>query len=531
MKNIRNAKKILYYIVPAIGILCIGMRSQPILGAQGESIVTGRENPFAKINKPKALQTPASTLASSEFIGEAPELLVAIVTPRSLNAQTLASAIEGMSSPYGNISVDSQSNSLVICDTKEFLDKILEEVRKVDGAPQQMLFFETVTLKFLEAESLVTVLEGMISPYGSVTANKNTNSLVIRDTKENLARIISEIEKADRTPKQVMVEVVIVDVQLNDDTEIGINWDLLSNKNYDIIYRQNFTNRLGSTPADEDTIANATAYNTVGVGGDFSVISGTIRHVLALLQQKRNVEILASPRAMVVSGQSATIKAVEEVPYLEVSDTAAGGAGALTSTKFKEVGITLNVTSTIKDGNNIFLTLSAEQSVRTGVSSTGVPLVDTRLADTSLMLTDGQIVVMGGLRRQEKTKQVEQIPIIGDIPLIGLLFRYTHTVVNNTELVVFLSPHIYKKGEPIPEDQMSKYREITDRPMLSPSPQKNREAAKKRLLKRIEELQNEKNKDVTEELLSNLSELEEILSQEMQETLDSSQDVLANKSK
>ena len=95
MKNTRNARKTLYYIVAAIGILCMGIRSQPILGAQGESIVTGRENPFAKIDKPKVLQTPASTLASSEFTGEGPELLVAIVTPRSLNAQTLASAIEG----------------------------------------------------------------------------------------------------------------------------------------------------------------------------------------------------------------------------------------------------------------------------------------------------------------------------------------------------------------------------------------------------------------------------------------------------
>jgi hypothetical protein len=169
---------------------------------------------------------------------------------------------------------------------------------------------------------------------------------------------------------------------------------------------------------------------------------------------------------MVVSGESANIKAVEEIPYSEVSDTAAGGAGAITSTKFKEVGVNLQVSGTITDGNDIFLTVDTEQNVMTSESSTGVPVVDTRKATTSLLLKDGQIVVMGGLRRQETTKQVDQIPILGDIPLLGFLFKYANTIVNNTELIVFLSPHIYKDGEPIPEGAMSKFNEITERPML-----------------------------------------------------------------
>ncbi len=529
MKGTKRAGRIFSHIIIAIGMWCMVTQSQPTLGAQGGPTV-GRENPFAKI-RPKALPTPATVLSGSEFGGEVPELLVAVVTPKSLDATALGSAIEGMSSPYGSISVDAKTNSLVICDTQEILEKILAEVRKADGTPQQMVFLETVNLKFLEAETLVEVLQGMSSPYGSVTANKNTNSLIIRDTEENLSRILEEIQKVDRTPKQIMVEVVIVDVQLSDDIEMGVNWDILSDISYDVLYRQNFTNRLGTTVADDDTVAAATAYNTTGVGGDISVVSGTVRHVLSLLQQKRDVEILASPRAMMVSGQSATIKAVEEIPYLEVSDTAAGGAGALTSTKFKEVGITLNVAGTVADGNNIFLTLDTEQSVKTGESATGVPVVDTRKADTSLMLMDGQIVVMGGLRRQEKTKQVQQIPILGDLPLVGFLFRYTNTVVNNTELVVFISPHIHQETESIPEDVMSKYREIADRPMLTLSPRKNREAAKKRLLKRINELKNKEDGDISEELLSNLTELEEILSQEIAEEASSSEEAPADEGK
>ena len=329
------------------------------------------------------------------------------------------------------------------------------------------LFLETITLKFLNAKNLERVIKSMCTAYGSLAADENTNSLIVCDTKEDLARIMAEIKKIDKRPQQIMVEVVILDVQLKDDTEIGINWDLLSNKRYDMGYRQNFTtSRLKSTIESAATEGDATAFNTTGLGGEFSIISGTIRNVIHMIQQKRDAEIIASPRAMMVSGRSANIKAVEEIPYQEVSDTAMGGADALTSTEFKEVGVDLQVTAIVTDGNDIFLTVDTEQNVKTSESLGGVPVVDTRKANTSLLLKDGQIVVIGGLRRQEKTKEIDQIPILGDLPIIGELFRNTNTVINNSELIVLLSPRIYK-GEPVPDDAMAKYDEIKNRPMLS----------------------------------------------------------------
>jgi len=329
------------------------------------------------------------------------------------------------------------------------------------------LVMDTVVLKFLNATSLRTVLDRMVTPFGAVAVNEANNSVIVCDTVENLPRILAEIKKADRTPQQVLVEVVIIDVQLRDNEEIGVNWDLLSDDTYDVIYRQNVTSsRVGSTIADADTIGAATAFNSVGLGGDLSVISGTVRHVLHAIQQKRDVEILASPRALVVSGQSATIKAVEEIPYEEVIDTAAGGAAALTSTQFKEVGVNLQVTATVTDGNNIFLTVDTEQNVGTSVSEGGVPVVDTRRATTSLLLNDGQIVVIGGLRREEERTEVSQLPILGDLPLIGLLFRSTTVTTSNSELVVLLAPHI-DRGAPAPADLLARYEAIQETSLIS----------------------------------------------------------------
>lgn len=337
--------------------------------------------------------------------------------------------------------------------------------RVVEEIPE--LSLETVVLKFLDATSLKTVLDSMVRPFGTVAVNKENNSVIICDTPENLARILAQIKRADQTPQQVMIEVVILDVQLNDSTEIGINWDLLTADRPNAVYRQNFSSsRLGSTIESADTLGNATAFNTTGLGGEFSVISGTVRQVLHMIQQKKDAEILASPSTLVVSGRSATIKAVEEIPYRALIDTGTGGQDALSTTQFKEVGINLQVTAVVADSNNIFLTVDTEQNVRTGQSTDGVPVVDTRGATTSLVLGDGQIVIIGGLRRQEKTKEVKQVPILGDLPILGNLFRSTSRATYNSELVVLLSPHI-DKGGPLPPPIAGKYHAAHDQALLS----------------------------------------------------------------
>ncbi|UCC21674.1 MAG: hypothetical protein JSW23_07630, partial [Planctomycetota bacterium] len=331
-------------------------------------------------------------------------------------------------------------------------------------------FVQTVTLKFLDAKNLKAALDNMLSGYGTIAVDAKSNSLIISDNKENLEKIIEQAREADRTPRQIVVEVVIVDVQLEDDTQIGVNWDILSDEFYDISYRQNLTSRLGSTIDSAANIGNATAFNTTGTGGDFALISGSVRNVVHLLQQKTNLEILASPKVMVVSGRKAEIRAVDEIPFNEIIDTSEGGQ--LSATSFKDVGVTLKVMATLTEDNEIFLQVDTEQKVETGTSTTEVPIVDARITNTSLLLKDGQVVAIGGLRRRERTKLVDQVPFLGDLPMVGFLFRSTRIVEVNSELVVFLSPHIYK-DEPLTQEEMNRFNELKDSPPLQiPRPSK-----------------------------------------------------------
>jgi type II secretory pathway component GspD/PulD (secretin) len=337
------------------------------------------------------------------------------------------------------------------------------------NAPE--LFVEATTLKYLDAKSLMSVLESISSEYGRISINEGTNSLIVCDTKGVLDKIIVEIKKADRVPQQMMIEVAIIDVQLNDDTEIGIDWDLLSAESYDYAFRQSldFTPRLLSTIGGNNAISNPTTdfvtYN--GPASDFSIISGTVRNVIHMLQEKKNLEIIASPRVMVLSGQTASIEAGEEIPYNEIQQYSNGGA--LQKTSFKNVGVKLEVSATLTDDDFINISVIAEQKVATGMSYTGVPVVDARIAKTALFLEDGQIIILGGLRRKEISERDRQVPILGNIPILGLLFKSTKTVETNSELIILISPHIYQ-GEPIPEDVMEKFTKIKKNPTLTIPP-------------------------------------------------------------
>jgi type II secretory pathway component GspD/PulD (secretin) len=418
------------------------------------------------------------------------------------NSASAEQKMAGSESEPKSTSEDDRNNPFtnLLGSEKPTAQKISQTSQLVEEKPE--LFVETVTLKFLEAQNLRSAIAKMSSENGSISIDSKSNSLIVCDTKENLEKIIAKIKQVDRKPDQVMIEVVLLDVKLNNETEIGVNWDMLTQKynikldsssGFGTSFRQNLTStRVASVDGtDIDNIGNATAFNSViGTGSDFALLFGEIRTIIHALQEKNNVEIIASPRVMVVSGKEASIEAVEEIPYQELSQTSQGGE--MTSTQFKNVGVTLTVGATLTEDKFILLDVQADQKVRTGTLS-AVPVVDARVVKSSLLLEDGQVLVIGGLRRKETQKQTEQVPILGDIPLIGLAFRDTIVTQNSSELLILLSPHIYK-GQAPDDAQMAKFNEITQRPFLTVPEVAERKAAEEKEKARIEKEAERKSK-------------------------------------
>lgn len=383
------------------------------------------------------------------------------ITFEHIDVVSAKAALTAMLSTYGTISVVERSNSIVVCDVPRNLKEIAKEAAALDTKTPGLVV-ATVNLRFLQANNMVQVLSKMLSQYGSVAANDITNTVILCDTRENVAKIVSEIQKADKTPPQIMVEVVLLDVRLGDDREIGINWNGVST-DYRIRTGGAYNADGTETTIPFDTnkrVGVGAGFDPTYLGGALSVVNGSVNALVSAIQTRRDVQVIASPRALVLSGKTATILAAEQIPYEELNTTSQGGS--MTSTSFKEVGVTLQVTAVLADDGEIFLSVDIEQSVRTGESLAGVPVIDSRREDTSLLLQDGQVVIMGGLRRREKTVQVTKIPLLGDLPVLGNLFRTRHDIVSNSELVVLLAPHIYK-GESVPQKVINHYDELLEK--------------------------------------------------------------------
>lgn len=310
------------------------------------------------------------------------------------------------------------------------------------------MYMQMVMLKFLQAESIEVVASNLLSAYGKISIDTATNSIIICDTAEKVQMIVAQIREIDKTPQQVMIEVVMVDVQLQDDTEIGVNWAHITGR--------------GDTESYTQSLAATLATSS---GMDFTFLHDGIDVTIHALQEVRDIQILASPKIMVLSGQEATIQTIEEIPYIELSDSTQGAA-QLTTTQFKEVGVLLTVSVLITDEQKIKLTVAPEQSIDTGrfgKSNSDVPIIDIRRVTTTLLMDDGQVVVLGGLRRRDLKNTIDKIPLLGDLPLIGFLFSNDKIEVEHTELVVFISPHIYK-DEPLTEREMKQFNELKNSP-------------------------------------------------------------------
>lgn len=312
------------------------------------------------------------------------------------------------------------------------------------------LFLEAVMLNFLQAKNILPAIENLVQPYGSISTDDETNTLIISGTREQVDKVLKQVRKADQMPKQIMIEVVILDIRLDDDTEIGVDWS------------QTMFGRDDS----KQTYSHTLFPSSVTTGMNYGFIQDGINVTVKALQEKKDVEIIASPRVMVVSGQTAHIETTEQIPYEEASDSSSGGSDSLTSTKFKDVGLVFDVTAKITDEGKIFMTVKPSQSVKTGESINDVPVVDNRAVSTTLIMEDGQVVVIGGLRKKQETLTSHNVPWLCDLPIVGGLFRSDKTEVVSSELLIMLSPHIYNGKPPITDYELKRFNELKDQPPL-----------------------------------------------------------------
>jgi len=277
---------------------------------------------------------------------------------------------------------------------------------------------------------------------GSIVADVRSNQIIVTDTPSNFALIDALIPELDRRVPQVHIEVMMVDAVLNEDAQYGVQW--LGNA----IYRESVDLKSLTFGADPRGLRLPLPPTLDAARIGFGIIGSDIdlNAIIASEVQDRDARILANPNILVLDNRQARIEMVQEVPFQEMTQTTQGPP--VSSTEFKDIGVTLLVKPHITHDQSIILDLSPEESSISSYTETGIPVEDSRRASTTLLIDDGATVYIGGLRSISKSLDVSKVPVLGDIPYMGLLFRGSQIADHRTELLVFVTVHILQEALP-----------------------------------------------------------------------------------
>ncbi len=281
----------------------------------------------------------------------------------------------------------------------------------------------------LQRASAAEMAPILVQAFGgsTIAADARTNSLIVQGVPSQIRMIGDMIAGMDISVPQILIRADIMEVNLGDDQEIGINWEYRLNQT-----RDGVNHDVDATGNPLTSVTDfALSYARLGTN-EFRAFLGTLQEVV-------ESKILSSPRVVTASGRTAEILVGERVPYPRATTETQTG-GTLQEIEFVEVGVRLEVTPRIAKDGLITMTVHPEVSEVLDTAVQGVPRIGTREASTEVMVRDGETLVIGGLKRHVRTETVRRLPILGSLPIIGALFRSTRTEQSEVELLVFLTP-------------------------------------------------------------------------------------------
>ena len=285
-------------------------------------------------------------------------------------------------------------------------------------------------------------IEGEIT----IIPDPDTNSLIIRTSPRNYPAILALINKLDLFPQQVLIEVLIVDLSIDESTDIGVDWAAKGTAGSTSV-AGGANKALGTG----ETLLGAgidTATASFLPGGSFFI--GDPEKVVAQLQlfaSDSKANVLANPILVTSDNKAANISITDEIPINSTTLTT-NTAEPVTSTtvEFRSVGIKLDITPKINSENYVNLKINQEISSR-GADVGNTPSFNTRQVNTEVVLKDNQVLVMGGLMRTDTTDTISGVPLLKDLPFIGKLFGTESTTLKKTELMIFITPHVISNNE------------------------------------------------------------------------------------
>jgi type II secretion system protein D len=390
------------------------------------------------------------------------------------------------------ISVDDRTNSLIVAGAQNDLDTIRALIGKLEAVDTPARVTESIKLRHGSAADIqaslqtfitnsLNVLTGaqFLTAYQTlqkqvvITAEPITNTLIINATPLQIAEFKRIIERLDAMPTQVVIQVTIAEVQLTNTQEMGVETGLQSrvlfNRGITSIgsagvggvatpgFNFNTTTALPNQVVDPGLVGFQGLGNlgvgrtssTQGVGGFvFSAANDSFSLLVRALQAQGRIEVLSRPQVQVADNQTGYVQVGQDFPYLSTSTVAQGGL-AQQSVEYRSIGVTMRVTPRVSPEGKILMRVEpqvssvtpAPVSLGNGIQS---PAFNVQTVQTTVLASDGETIVLGGLISKQDTRQENGIPFFKNIPYVGALFRYrTHSVAKR-ELLIIMTPHIVR---------------------------------------------------------------------------------------
>lgn len=367
--------------------------------------------------------------------------IVPLLSASAIDIQaTLQQVVSGPDAALMSITANETTNVIILAGPLNLINEYEDLIHELDQSePKIPTLTETVPLNYADPGDLLAIITPRMSEAGQVSADFRSRQLILTDLPKNIELLKELIKDLDKPVKQVGIEAMIVDAILADNADTGIDW----------VLRLLGTHNTAVGDLSDLTLLSNFNPGVLGAQLAFATLSGDIDFRAAISAEVRseNALLLASPFIVTVENRPARIAIAEEIPYQELTQATTGPP--IATTEFKEVGTILEVTPRVTNDNHILIDLDAKQSDTKGESVTGVPPEDKREMTTTLLLRDGQTIFIGGLRRFDDELTVRKTPILGDIPILNLLFRNQAVVHENLELMIFLTCNVL--GEDVPD--------------------------------------------------------------------------------
>jgi type IV pilus assembly protein PilQ len=302
--------------------------------------------------------------------------------------------------------------------------KDFEQARKLEN-----LTTTVYQIKYARAEKLQAVITKLLTERGKAQADVRANALIISDIPPVIQAMDSIMQALDKPTSQVLIEARLVEVDVNNSRQLGVNWSI-----------GNLSNPLANTRAGGSVDVGVT--DPAGTFTFGRLENGVdINARLEALQEENKAEILSQPSVLINDNEQATILSGKKIP-INVLDQ----AGNLV-TQFFDVAVKLTVEPHINPNNEVLMALNPVVSDLSGEATvTGGLIILTSEVNTTLLVKDGETVVIGGVIRSKDGHVERKVPLLHAIPLLGHLFKYSAKTLDKTELLVFVTPHVIPAG-------------------------------------------------------------------------------------